>query len=92
MGSRIEPEVASDVIESGTEPEYFISRLLRYDLMPNGMVRLYFSSKRGRNIQRLEYSVILSTEDLVLMAREALNICGEAHNASQFRGMIERAH
>jgi hypothetical protein len=91
MARVIEAE-SVEVIETGSEPEYFVSKLLKYDHMPNGLIRLYFASQRAKNVVRLEYSVIISKEDLVFMAREAINIVGDAHNEAQFRGMIGRAN
>jgi hypothetical protein len=81
MGRVKEP----DLIETGTEPEFVATHIARYDPMPNGWVRLYIASHRSEGRDRIEYTVLVSPDDLSSMARECLSIAAEAHNANMFR-------
>lgn len=83
MGRVKEPTV--DLYEVGNEPEYFISSLVKFETLSSGMVRLYLGSIRGDHA-RLEYTVIISPRDLVLMAKECIDIASAAHNELSFVG------
>lgn len=76
---RVKGAESVDLYEVGNEPEYFISKLVKFDAMPNGLVRLYLGSTRGDH-SRLEYTVVVSTTDLILMAKEAIQIATKIHN------------
>ena len=74
-----------DLIETGTEPEFLASSIPRYDMLPNGWVRLYIASHRSRNIDRIEYTVLVAPDDLATMGRQCMDIAAEAHNVATFR-------
>jgi hypothetical protein len=77
MGRVTSPSI--DLYEVGNEPEYFISSLVKSEVMPNGLIRLYLGSTRGDHA-RLEYTVVVSPSDLILMAKECIDIATAAHN------------
>ena len=79
MGRVVKEAASVDLYEVGNEPEYFISTLVKSETMPNGLIRLYLGSTRGDHA-RLEYTVVVSPSDLILMAKECIDIASAAHN------------
>jgi hypothetical protein len=77
--ARVKEAATVDLYEVGNEPEYFISSLVKSETMSNGLIRLYLGSTRGDHA-RLEYTVVVSPSDLILMAKECIDIATAAHN------------
>ena len=70
---------ARQVVETGTEPEFVVNHIVRWENAGNGMVRLYLASVRGPG-DRLEFAAVTSPSELADMARAALKIAAEFHN------------
>lgn len=85
MGRVKEPENV-DVLEFGNEPEYGVTHIHRYDIMQNGMVRLYLAAHRGPNRDRIEFTALCSAEDLITMSQQSMKIATEAINAKAING------
>ncbi len=69
-----------DLIETGTEPEFFVTEILKADYLPDGNIRFYVGSRRGKNVVRLEFCVVTSVAAVSGMARKAIQLAAEAHN------------
>lgn len=77
------------LIESGNEPEYFVTDICKHEPMKNGMVRLYVGSERAGHF-KLEYTAIVPTASLAAMGRLCLQISADVHNLDIFtEGMSE---
>lgn len=74
----------TELIETGTEPEYFITHLAKAEPLKNGLMRLYIASER-RDHLRLEYTVVVSPRELAEMCRAGLLIAADMHNLFMFQ-------
>jgi hypothetical protein len=75
------PDVPLEIEETGSEPEYVVTDLIRAEPAMNGCVRLYYGQRRGNRI-KLEYTVVVAIVDLVKIARSNLGHVADAHNLS----------
>lgn len=75
-----EPKSRPKLVETGMEPEFFITSLAKVELMADGLVRLYLATEKG-NILRLEYTAIVPGTALAEMGRACLRLAAESHNA-----------
>jgi hypothetical protein len=65
-----------ELIETGTEPEFYITDICKAEMVSKDTVRLYCCSKRG-NVMRLEYTVILALADLLHTCQKCLTMARE---------------
>lgn len=70
---------AGDLLESGNEPEFFVTHLHKAEPAANGCLRLYFAQRRG-NHSVLLYTVVVAISDLAHIARTNLHNAADAHN------------
>jgi len=75
-----EPRGQPKLVETGMEPEFFITSLAKIELMADGLVRLYLATEKG-NVLRLEYTAIVPGPALAEMGRICLRLAAESHNA-----------
>lgn len=69
---------AFEFIETGTEPEYFVTAT-RFEPAGNGNIRIYCYSSRGRYL-RLLYTTVMSAQDMARTSRDAGQAAAIAHN------------
>lgn len=62
-----------DLIENGTEPEFFITDICRAEMVTADTARLYCCSKRG-DVMRLEYTVVMALADLVNCCQKCMSM------------------
>jgi hypothetical protein len=68
-----------ELIETGMEPEYFVSAMPRAEIASVGNVRLYLAAEK-HGILRLEYTAVVPIELLAAMGRQLLDIAARGHN------------
>ena len=78
------------VLETGTEPEFVVNHIVRWENAGSGMVRLYLASVRGPN-DRIEYSAVTSPSELAEMGRACLRIAADFHNLLMSLGVMSEA-
>jgi hypothetical protein len=80
MGSRIvEPPIDLEFVDTGNAPEFFVEGIGKQELLEGGNVRTYVCSRRGKLLV-VQYTSVVSIMKLAIMARQCLQLCGEAHN------------
>lgn len=77
-------EKQRDIVETGTEPDFQINDITRYEDAGDGMIRVYVASHRGRN-DRIEYSFHCSPQTLARLGRACEVIAAEFLEILQFR-------
>lgn len=82
------PAKVSQVFETGSEPEFVTNHVVKWENAGNGMVRVYFSSVRGKN-DRMEFSVVTSPTELAQMARSCMRIAADFHTHITLNGEDE---
>jgi hypothetical protein len=80
MGMMTSREPNREVIETGTEPEFFIHDIDRWEDAGDGMIRVLVVSRRG-NSERGEYWLMCSPDRLAYMCRKGLTFAEEARTA-----------
>lgn len=65
--------VLPELIETGTEPEFFITDICKAEMVSKDTVRIYACSKRG-NVMRLEYTAVMSLADLMANCQRCLSM------------------
>jgi len=73
-----------EVQETGTEPEFVVYDLPKYEDAGDGLIRVYVASRRGR-VDKIEYSFVCSPVTLAHMCRKGLIFAAEAHNVLTFQ-------
>lgn len=85
MGSRIE-EPPFEFVDTGRAPEYFVEGIGKQELLEGGNVRTYVCSRRGKLLV-VQYTSVVSIAKLAIMARQSLQLCGDAHNEITLRAI-----
>jgi hypothetical protein len=62
-----------DVFETGNEPDYYITDILRMEPAGEHDIRIYLASRRN-NVLRLEYSAVVSRDALRPMAQQLIEM------------------
>lgn len=62
-----------DVFETGNEPDYYITDILRMEPANDHDVRLYLASRRN-SVLRLEYSAVIAKSALRPMAQQLIDM------------------
>lgn len=74
-----------DVFETGNEPDYYITDILRIEPANDHDVRLYLGSKMN-SLLKLQYSVVISRNALRPMAQQLIEMADELDaSANVFR-------
>lgn len=73
----------SNLIESGSEPEYFITGIAKFEIMNNGLIRLYLATQKG-DCLKLEYTAVVPATSLAAMGRACLHMAAEGHTWATF--------
>jgi len=84
----IAPDTA--LLETGSEPEFFVSGIAKFEFMAGGLIRLYLATQKG-NCLRLEYTAIVSADSLAAMGRACLQMAADSHTLTTFQEEV-RAH
>jgi hypothetical protein len=71
-----------DVFETGNEPDYYITDILRVEPANDHDVRFYLASKRN-SVLRLEYSAVISKNALRPMAKQLIELADELDAADK---------
>lgn len=80
-----------EIYETGAEPEYVATELVKYEQVGRDMVRLYVASERGAML-RMEYTVLVTIADLIGMAASASFIIASLHGPDQAPPIERLAH
>lgn len=78
-----------ETFERGTEPDFSINDIARWEDAGDGMIRIYVASRRG-NLGKIEYSFHCTPDTLGRMARRCMEIADE-FRASKAR-VASRGH
>ncbi len=71
----------SDLIETGGEPEFYISDIVRTEVAGGGAsLRLYLACEKHGHVI-LQFTVVASVADFAKMAKQVLNVAGGEHAA-----------
>lgn len=62
-----------DLIENGSEPEFFITDICKAEMVTSDTARLYACCKRD-GVMRLEYTVVMSLADLINCCQKCLTM------------------
>jgi hypothetical protein len=81
---------ALPTMETGTEPEYFITDA-RFELVDPHHIRVYAYCRR-RDELHLAYTVVVQTGGLMRMGRQALHACSPGQNMLEWLETFGRAH
>ena len=73
------PNTKLEMLETGTEPEFFVTDVVAGESLPGGNVRMYCCARK-RDKLILLYTVVVPIENLAVMARQSAQIAAEAHN------------
>jgi hypothetical protein len=73
--------------ESGLEPHFHVTNAT-YEVAPDGTI-LVSCYEEIRGELRLLYFMTVTPATLSVMSRSAMQIAGDAHNATMFRGFTE---
>lgn len=65
--------------QTGTEPEFFVTHVVKAEAAAEGCLRLYFAQRRG-DVSILLYTVVVAVSDLAQIARTNLHNAADAHN------------
>jgi hypothetical protein len=71
------------MIETGTEPEYFVTTIPKFEVMAGGLIRIYLATQKGDTL-RLEYTAIVPADSLASMGRTCLHMAAEGHTWATF--------
>ncbi len=72
------------LLETGNEPEFFVTGIAKFEMVPGGLIRLYLATQKG-NCLRLEYTAVVPADALALMGRACLQKAAESHTQATFR-------
>jgi hypothetical protein len=78
-----------DVFETGNEPDYYITDILRIEATGEHDVRIYLASRRN-SVMRLEFSAVLARSALRPMAQQVLDKVDEMEAADAAAAKIVR--
>lgn len=74
----------SELYQTGTEPEFFITRIAKIEIVSGGSLRIYCASEREAT-HRLEYTVIVPVE---LMAPMMVQMMHALANCERLRAGV----
>ena len=60
-----------ELYQTGTEPEFFITKIAKVEIVSGGSLRIYCASER-QAMHRLEYTVIVPTEMMAPMMQQLM--------------------
>jgi hypothetical protein len=72
------------MIETGSEPEFFVTGIAKFEIMTGGLIRLYLATQKGHSL-RLEYTAIVPADALAAMGRACLHMAAEGHTWATFQ-------
>jgi hypothetical protein len=78
-----------DVFETGNEPDYYITDILRIEPAGQSDVRIYLASRRN-SVMRLEFSAVLARSAVRPMAQRVLATMDEMDAADAAAAKIVR--
>lgn len=73
-----------ETYEVGNEPSYVIHDAGRCEDAGDGLIRVYFTSRRGR-LDKTEFSMTCAPETLARIGRDLMEIAAEFHTEAEFR-------
>jgi hypothetical protein len=82
---------SKEIYETGSEAEFVVTGIAKYEIIGKDMLRLYLASARAGHL-RLEYTAVTSCADLLEMARMCMHIVAAAHNQATLVPAGETAH
>lgn len=83
----LEP-ATKEIIETGTEPEFFVTHIARAELVMGGAcVRFYIASERSPGVLRVEYTAVCTLGAAAQMARHIMSIAADNHNLLTMAGL-----
>lgn len=87
MGSN-QPRQQVSIVETGLEPEYLITDIVRAEPVGGGMMRLYLATKK-QNTLAVQFTVVGALGDFFRMAKQVQDMAADRHNLEMWQLFIQ---